>query len=215
MGAHFPSHFLWKNQFLIRRNGPVVSGLCLNETRDKDYYIPTFFIHNLLVPFPVISLSYAAPLLSRGVSKSLKYGSPIDANAVEFIKQVPISKELLTFNKFCEHVVGAYRGAHGNISVYLPHALRDVIVIGSYLGDSAFYTSCIDRAAEVIESKAKNINMQIIGSVSDWKEMVKALIRQDHESVIRSEIYAHKLPEMEDLGMNYERVRDFWMHFRN
>lgn len=213
-GAHFPSHSLWKGQFLIRRNGPVISGLCLNETRDKDYYKPTFFIHNLLVPFPVISLSYAAPLLSRGVSKSLKYGLPVDDEARGFLEQVPVSQELLTFKKFFEHVVGAYRGLHGNISVYLPHALRDIIVIGSSLGDADFYSSCIDDVTEVIESKSKTVNMQIIGSVAHWKEMVKSLIWQDHESVIKAEIHAHKLPEMEDLGMDYHRVSDFWTHFK-
>lgn len=211
-GSYFPLHHKWKNQFLIQRNGALLSGICLDATRDPKAYKPTFFFHNLLAPSKVVTLSYAAPLLSRGVYRPVKYGPLAEADVKEFKGQVCLSHGAITFERFFNHIVDAYRGRYGAQAVYLPHALRDIITVGSFLGDSSYFLSTLDKSAAVIEAKP-GVNLNIIGSVSQWVKTVGDLIKQDHGDVIQRELETHGLPVLQDLGMHYSRVENFWERF--
>lgn len=207
--AHFPLHQSWKDQFLVRRNGPLLSGICLDLCRDPKTYKPTLFFHNLIVPSPVITLAYAAPLLSRGVNKPLRYAAFSEADVKEFKCQLTLSCEELTFDKFFNHVVAARAGKLGTQAVYLPHALRDVIVVGSFLGDASYYLSVLDHCAEEIEHEP-GLNLHIIGSIGQWKESVRDLIGLNYEAAIKKECERHGLAPLPDLGMTYRRPENFW-----
>jgi len=207
--SYFPHYQKWKDQFLIQRNSALLSGICLDETRDPKAYKPTFFFHNLLVPSQVVTLSYSAPLLSRGVYKPLKYGLLMEEDINEFKRQVNLFQDAITFERFFNHIVDTQHGRYGTQGIYLPHALRDVIVVGSFLGDSAYYLSALDKCAAVIAAKP-GVNLNIIGGVSQWVATVVDLVKQDSESVIQMELEAHKLPHLHDIGMQYSRIERFW-----
>jgi hypothetical protein len=211
--SYFPLHYKWKNQFLIQRNGALLSGICLDITRSPKEYRPTFFFHNLLVPSQVVTLSYAAPLLSRGVYKPLKYGPLAVADVEEFKGQVDLCHTEITFEKFFNHIVDALHGRYGTQAVYLPHALRDIITVGSFLGDSSYYLSTFDECAAAIEAKKTGLNIHIIGSVNKWVKSINTLINQDYESAIQRELETHELPILHDLGMHYSRIQSFWERF--
>lgn len=209
---HFPLHHKWKSQFLIQRNGAMLSGICLDETRDPRSYRPVFFFHNLLVPSKVITLAYAAPLLSRGVYKPLKYGFFSESDVHEFRQQITLCQEDISFEGFVNHIVETIGGRYGAQAVYLPHALRDILTVGSYLGDSAYYLSTLDKVSSLIETKP-GINLSIIGSVDQWQKTVSQLIHQANELSIQAEIQAHGLPALDDLGMDYQRIENYWEYF--
>jgi hypothetical protein len=201
----FPDFTPWKNQFLIRRNGGLISGICLDKLRDPNAYKPTFFFHNLLVPSPVVTLAYAAPLLSRGVYKPVKYGH-IGESIKEFRMQVPID-EIPSISKFVDHVSASRAGKHGAQAIYIPHFFRDVITLG--ISQEPRYLETIDTAVEVI-SNLSGINLNLIGSIADWKFELLQLANRDSTAAITDQIKKLKLPAISDGGFRVETVVDFW-----
>lgn len=203
--GHFPDLVPWKNQFLIRRNGGLLSGICLDELRDPNAYKPTFFFHNLLVPSPVVTLSYAAPLLLRGVYKPVKYGDPGESIAT-FKKQLPIDQEP-SLASFIAHVSAACAGKFGAQAIYVPHFFRDVITLGSTR--ESYYLGVIEKCAKAIET-LPGINLNLIGSVAEWQADVRHHASCDTDVSIAEQLSKLKLPELSDAGLRVEIVDEFW-----
>ncbi|MCP4122645.1 MAG: hypothetical protein GY751_12905 [Bacteroidetes bacterium] len=208
-GSYFGGLKKWGDQFLIRKNGPLISGICLDRTRDPEFYIPTFFYHNLLVQSSVVKLSYAAPLLSRGVPMALKYCESVEEFAAQLKTQVEALDEKQTFSKFVNHIAAARRGDFGPQAVYLPHALRDVILLGGFLGDKEYYESTIDDAAKIIID-TPNINLNMVGSIEEWKETITNLLRQNFNNAIEEHNSELSFPNLDDNEISYSRLKRYW-----
>lgn len=205
--AAFPDHTAWNGKFLLRRNGPLLSGICLDEMRDPKTYRPTFFYHNLICDWPVLTLGYSVSLQQRGVPKALKYGSVGD-EPVGLKDQIEAARLPASFPLFLKHISEARRGAFGPMAVYLPHALRDVMSVGSYLGDAAFFSSHLSSAADLIIS-AKNVNLQIIGSVDQWTRDVGNLLSSNLEALVQQSLQKLRLPSLTNESLPYVRPDDF------
>lgn len=207
--SQFTGLEIWKNQFLIRRNGPLIAGICLDEMRDSKTYKPTAFFHNLLIPFPVVSLSYAAPLTSRGMYLPLKYGGVNEEQVSQFKAQVPWLSEGLSFASFVGHIRAARSGKFGAQAIYLPHAFRDIASVGACLGDAEYYNSTLSDAAAAI-AEVPNLNLNLIGSVDAWRQETSAILESDFESLVQSNLRKLKLSDLKDDGMPFERIENYW-----
>lgn len=205
--ASFPDFTTWNGKFLLRRNGPLLSGICLDEMRDPKTYRPTFFYHNLVCDWPVLTLGYGVSLRRKGVPKALKYGSVADEPA-ELKDQIESARLPVTFLLFLKHISEARRGGFGPMAVYLPHALRDVMSVGAYLGDAAFFIVHLASAANLINS-SKNVNLQIIGSVDHWARDVGNLLSSNLEARVRQNIQKLRLPSLMSESLPYVRPEDF------
>lgn len=132
----------------------------------------------------------------------------------EFKHQFLLSHNLITFESFFNYVLDIRQGRYGALGFYLPHALTDIITIGSYLGDDSYYLSILDKCAALIEANRGVINLNIIGSSNQWLKTVESsIISQDFERNIEKEMEVHKLPVLEDCGMSYTRIQNFWEYF--
>jgi hypothetical protein len=205
----FPNLSVWKDQFLIERRGPLVTGVCLDSTRDPQSYKPKFFYHNLTIASPVITLGYAAPLRHRGVARSVKYGVPVGDLAEAFKVQVESLRSKITFDVFVKHIVDTRNGVFGPSAAYLPHALRDISTVGSFLGDTNYFLATLDEAGSSIDA-AKDINPNITGSVVDWEKDVLDCINAATEQTVRQNLNALQLPALSKLPMPYARVPHYW-----
>ena len=60
--------------WLLRRVGPLVSGICLERDSGNDAYRPTCHVHNLAKESATVSLSLADPLrtVKTGVPQTIK-----------------------------------------------------------------------------------------------------------------------------------------------
>lgn len=200
----------WKDKFLICLSGGLISGICLDETRDPGAYKPTFFFHNLLVDSPVVTLSYAAPYVKNGVYKPVKYGASIEGIVPDFKEQVPaLTSGPLTMASFISHVRDAQNGRFGAQAIYVPNFFRDVITLGVCFGDSNYYRQSISDAVSVIKTKP-GINMNIIGSAEKWRDDIQAIVRRDCMNVIASHIEKLRLPALEDRGLSVEVIEKYW-----
>ena len=63
--ARFPRLSAWKPMWLVRRHGPLIHGLCLDDSRGCGFYIPQVFIHCLAEPAPAVALDGALPVRTR------------------------------------------------------------------------------------------------------------------------------------------------------
>lgn len=203
----FPCHTPWADKFLLRRNGPLVSGICLDEMRYAKTYRPTFFYHNLLIDWPVLTLGYGASLRHRGVSKAVNYGSFGDEPA-GLKDQIESARFPASFALFLKHLADARRGAFGPMAICLPHALCDLMSVGSYLGDAAFFREHLAPAAGLIAS-ASNVNLQIIGSVDQWIRDVGNLLSSNLEERVRQNILKLRLPSLTNESLPYVRPDEF------
>lgn len=199
----------WRNQFLIKRYGGIIAGICLDETREPSRYMPKFFFHNLLSPFPGLSLSYNAAYSQNDVHESIKYDSSIENIVPIFKEQVPALKlNSLTMTDLIHHVVKFQRG------IYLPHFFRDVITLGAcFSSNPTYYRQSLNEAMATISAKAGDINMHIIGSPEKWRSDVEKLLSQDCLKTIESEAKKSKLPILDDSGFEADVVEKYWTFF--
>lgn len=74
--APFPDLGIYKPMWLLRRVGPLVSGICLERDSGNDAYRPTCHVHNLAKESATVSLSLADPLrtVKTGAPETIKAG---------------------------------------------------------------------------------------------------------------------------------------------
>jgi hypothetical protein len=204
----FPSFSIWKDKFLIQRVGPLIAGICLDHTRDPKIYRPTFFFHNLLVEWPVLTLGYGAPVLHRVVARLLKYDQSVSEVAAQFREQVESTRCPVSFEIFVRHIRDARWEFFGPQAVYLPHALRDMIAVGSYLDDGDYYRACLDAACTRLAA-IPNLSLHIVGSINAWRGDVESLIASCADALVERHQVSLRLPSMAKMNMEYLRPNDF------
>jgi hypothetical protein len=208
----FPDHQAWKDKFLLKLTGPVISGLCLDETRDPKIYTPKFFFHNLLIETPGLTIGYSVSLRHRGVSKSLKYAASI-ADSPELLKaQIESARLPISFEIFVRHIQGTIRGDFGPIGIYLPHAYCDIMSVGSFLGDDGYFRSTLDDVCERIAA-IPHLNLHIIGSVAKWRKEVELLLDSCGKDLIERHLTKLRLPPLANEPMPYIRPAGFPCEF--
>jgi len=185
----------WGDSHLIRRCGPVLSGVCLDGTRDPQACQPTFFVHNLLVSQPVMTLAYGAPLLPRGVPRRLRYGASVDDEARALLSQVQALSGLPALGDLVAHIALLRAGEFGPPSLYPPHVMRDVLTIGAFLHQADEKTMLVWLdAAQAALQRAAPFNMHIIGSVAAWRSRVWEDMLADGDQAMARHAQALKIP---------------------
>ena len=208
--GHFPGLCPWDGNMLIRNNGGLISGICLDERRRG--YQPKFFFHNLAVPFPDVSLSYAVPLRGRhGIAKEVGFGDSSEACIHDFRAQVPIDVEV-TLDFFVRHVAAAWHGEFGPAgqAMLAPNFLRDVITLG--FEAESYYLDVVDEVCEALPSLPRT-NFHIVGSPEKWKEQLLEVLRSPIEVSVRQNSGELGLPDLPDGGLLVTVIREFWKLF--
>lgn len=206
--CEFPELTAINKKFLVKRSGHLITGICLDELRDKSSYKPTFFCHNLLVSFPVLSLAYAAPLLSRGVYKPVKYGVEIGSFATELKEKVCIAQGQ-KFSIFWEHIKNAIEGKYGQQMVYLPHALRDLLSLKSACVSKETSLDMLEMTCLYLKSRT-DVNFNLVGSLNEWSQEVEQLIKSNHSELAEKNATNLKLSSLEVNQFECDEVEEFW-----
>lgn len=68
----FPALGVYKPMHLLNRVGPLLIGILLEVKSGNHNYIPTFHVHNLTRPFPVVALGLATTLNREYVHQELE-----------------------------------------------------------------------------------------------------------------------------------------------
>lgn len=205
---YFPELTPWEDQWLVQLNGGILSGVCLDRTSSKNFYQPMFFMHNLLREREDITLSYNAPLHNKkgGVGISLSYNR-FNENDIKIMKeQIRGLRESISFELFFDHIEKTYKREYHSTPAYEPHLLKDIILIGSYIGDKEFFMNKIEKSYNLLRKYEESLSLR---NIDNWDEKVHKLLEQDGKTIIKSEIEKHNLPELEDKGMAYKRIDNY------
>jgi hypothetical protein len=158
-----PSLGVYKPMHLMNRVGPLIVGLLLEVKSDKDKYIPTFHVHNLLRPFEVITLSLNYEL--KPINKSRH-----EINYKESVLKM-VEQGLLPFegDLGLATIINAYKaylenGYMGNI---LPYVFEDIVLLSGWCRDERN----LNKGLEFAESKMKSWSDHVLtrlGGLDQW-----------------------------------------------
>ena len=167
-------------------------GLTLNRS-SRDVYRPTFHCHNLLRPFPTISLSLNVQLKAKNGAPteiSLKGHEARWQAAAAQMKEaalLPLDGDV-SVDEFVS-ASSTWLSAQG--TPYWPHVYADVALVLGWAGRP--YRSYVDAAARELQSWPEHV-IQRLGGVDAWRSrLLDEAGNEDLEEILQNEIERHKL----------------------
>ncbi|WP_281648510.1 hypothetical protein [Parendozoicomonas sp. Alg238-R29] len=197
-GLYFPQYSSYGDSFLLKRNGPVVHGVCLDTLRGGGDYRSVYFFHNLLFHSPVITLGYPIVLCSDHTDKRIAYVEKPDDSAQEMTKKVEGFSGGMSLEKLFDHMLKVKNGCYGIRPIFLPHVYRDIVILCRYLGENI--DELISFSIKSL-SERDDYNRHIIGDVSSWELELRRLASSDLGSIVLENSRQLKFPVLEDMGL--------------
>lgn len=199
--AHFPTLGEYKPMWLLRRNGPLLFGLCLDRSSHSAEYVPTFHVHCLCRAVDDVSLMLWKPLLSvkHQVKQSieLRFHEQLFPEAVErFQSQNPI---LLKSDLDFDDVSRLYGLDIRNRLHQVPFfEIQDLILLAAYLELPGYATSVLEYAKTAMVEWPDYVQERLrqrIGGVEAWSKNMNGAIAEPESlaEIVESEIKKHKL----------------------
>jgi hypothetical protein len=192
--ALFPGMGVSSPMMLLRRSGPLLTGICLNTGSGGSNYVPTWFVHNLTVPQPAILLS-----LSRKVRHEYIQGNHHERRYREIAERLR-EEALLPFEGDLElkqvlQACEAYREAPlGRQDPFLYQLQASLAGWGGAMED---VDQIVEDARRVMATWPARIGERL-GGTEPWlaKLLVLARSRAQLEATARAEIVKHKVDKV-------------------
>lgn len=167
----FATLAIYKPMWLLKRNGPLLFGICLNRDSGNEEYTPTFHVHNLARTFPSITLSLDRPLLSKRHNSTdfiqVRFHDNDFPNAVRrFKEQNPLLDRkdvgfLAISNFYREQIAQRLRQFPCN-------ELADLALVAAAIGLKTRSTRIVDDAVSCMRTWPTHI-IERIGGVEEWR----------------------------------------------
>jgi hypothetical protein len=175
----FPSLGVYKPMHLLNRVGPLLVGILLEVKSGSDSYTPTFHVHNLCKPFPVVTLGLETTVNRQYIHlewherKHTEIASQINKMAlIPFEGDLALDAVLKGYKVYIEK----------RINPYLPQTYEDMILVSAWCGNSIQ----VQKGIELAESHMKQWPEQIltrIGGLEAWLKSVDEKAK-DRENLI-------------------------------
>jgi hypothetical protein len=207
---HFPQLIMFKDQWLLKRNGPVLSGILIDRTSDKNKYRALYFM-SVLDMNDFIPISHSQEYKGRYAGKELRYDR-FDSNDIEqFKKQLPILKKELTFKDYFSFI----EGQHDRESMVLGtlptkgYMLRELALVGAYCKDKDFYLDQMPLAKKLLRDFDKECGpFENPVNIQQWEEETLRKIDNIYE-VVQNTITSSGFSNLKDNGMEYKRIDNY------
>jgi hypothetical protein len=206
--ACFPNLGVARPMWLMKRNGPILMGVCLDRTRSNDVYIPVFHVHCLLKPSTALTLELyrsvpdeQQPRLSREIRVD-RHAANFHA-AVEALKQQTpeITERETTLSRLLA-LYHDYIDARRDPAVvkYPRNLFADVITLTFWAGHEEYARSVLEEACAAMRSwPAQEIDLP------SWRQSIEAQLNYARsDSQIPEELRRHKLERVP----NYDIEKD-------
>ena len=191
----FPSLGIYKTMHLMNRVGPLIVGLLLEIKSGGNDYIPTFHVHNLTRPFPVISLSLATTLNNEYVhlewheSRYRELGERMRNTAL-----IPFDGNL----ELNDVISGYLQYLDKPTIPYQPQLYEDMALICGWCGNSKEMKRILDLARNDISGWPNQVQTRI-GNIEEWVEKLgeKSSNREFLKSICEkqiNELKVNKIP---------------------
>lgn len=198
---YYPTLIQWHN-FLIKRYDCLIVGICLDRTRDKTEYCPTFFIHNLFTNFDCLTFAYGTYSIKIFVADRFKYGADVTTANQYLVNNTPALthiNERFTFDDYMAHIIHTFNNEKQPYDKNLiSHTYFDILTVSSYLGCGDYYFSYIEKMKENMRLDKFSID------IDNWEKGVFNTINGDMEEIIQKRMIEIGLPpELENHKLIY------------
>lgn len=188
----FPSLGIYKTMHLMNRVGPLIVGLLLETKSGGNDYIPTFHVHNLTRPFPVISLTLASTLNNEYVH--LEWHESRYRELAESMRNTA----LIPFDGNLElrDVLSGYLQYLKKPTIpYQPQLYEDMALICGWCGNYKEMKRILDLARKDISGWPNQV-LTRIGNIEEWVEKLekKSCNKEAFKSICEKQI--------DELGVN-------------
>ncbi|EOL8957526.1 hypothetical protein ACM911_001762 [Cronobacter dublinensis] len=197
--SHLNIYSSYKPLHLIKRNGPLLTGVYFKPMYGGEHYVPVFHTHSLMTPFPVISINCPKALQnSKNVTESISFSrheKQLEKLVIDFKTQCPVAfEEELNFNMVMEFYDDYI---HNSIEFPL-QAMTDSVLLSFWCNDGMSCENKITKYSVIIDSWPENAQKRF-GGVEQWEKDVRQLMNMDSlNATITSELAKFKLESLQD-----------------
>lgn len=175
--------------FLVRRHGPLLCGVCLDATLRPDGYYPRAFLHNLAQPFPVVSLTGAAPARDeRNAMIEVKVDDEAKAAvAAQALRSAHawLAQPVLTLADVVAHCADYVEGRFGGVVPFQTGPVELVIHACAWVGRPDLATAVRDGAlAEMARWPERAFN--IVKSADAWSQRMAPLCQPGADASLKA-----------------------------
>jgi hypothetical protein len=182
----FPSLGIYKPMHLMNRIGPLLVGILLDVKTGGSDYIPTYHVHNLIRPFPVISLGLKTTLNYEYVN--IEWHESKFYNLSELMMKyalIPFDGELdLTT------VLAGYKKHLAKPHIpYQPQEYEDMVLISAWCNNTLQVKNSLDFARDKMGRWPPQV-LKRIGGLDIWSNSVKekAITSETLKSIVDKQI---------------------------
>jgi hypothetical protein len=184
---------------LIRRNGAFLCGIHLQTHSGNWDYEMIFHIYNLMVDFPVISLSSDTFLLNH---KGARDGATLSQHKESFSSYAERLKKqvsLLQKNTIsCEDLVAYIKMTINNSIGFPAESFRDIVLTLFWCGKTAEAEKEIVNAKKIISQWPEDVKQRFNGE-SGWEQQVRQLMNMDTlRATVEKQLQKYKLDGFTD-----------------
>jgi hypothetical protein len=190
---------IYKPLHLLKRNGPLLTGIYLKPVYGEEHYVPVFHTHSLMTSFPVVSLVTPTPLLnSKGVEESispLRHSNKFEELVERFRLQSPIA----FFNTLpCTALDRIYQTAVTDGDNFPVQAMTDNILLLAWCKKDAMVVERIEYYKSVLQGWPEGAT-QRVGGATGWEREIKMLMDTGGlEKSVTQELKKFKLSDFPD-----------------
>ncbi|HMT09186.1 MAG TPA: hypothetical protein PKA82_14375 [Pyrinomonadaceae bacterium] len=204
----FPVFGVYRPMWLLKRNGPVVVGICLERTSSNDVYRPRIHFHNLLRKSDIITLSMSFRLFERvgfgGLAITTRNHENIFDTSVEKVKQqsrIPLNKNLTVvelvdaINLFQNTLEGSFEGP--------TYYWLDIICLLTWCG----HLTEVEQLLNKYETLSKSMEPQMFVHFGTRDKFIESLysipnIRDTMPQTLEQEISKFRIDKIPDYGLD-------------
>ena len=190
---------IYKPLHLLKRNGPLLTGIYLKPVYGEEHYVPVFHTHSLMTSFPVVSLVAPTSLLnSKGVEESispLRHSNKFEALVECFRSQCPTA---FLDTIACTTLDSIYQTTVAGRDNFPVQAMTDNILLLAWCEKSAMAHERIEHYKSILQGWPEGVT-QRVGGAAGWEREVKTLMAPEHlEHSVAQELKKFKLSHFPD-----------------
>lgn len=202
----FPELGVFKPMWLLRRTGPLVSGICLEKDSGNNAYRPTLHVHCLGKPSLTVSLTLASPLLTvkTGVADVIKAAF----HQERFLEAAERLRKQASFplaGSVClDDCLKAYREyMHRPFGRYPLELFEDIVILFLWCNKRTNAESALRDFAETVGNWPRNA--QPDNGIAAWKSQCRNWIDDPNQirACVATEIQTLKLEAVPYSDLQY------------
>ncbi|WP_099223409.1 hypothetical protein [Listeria costaricensis] len=197
--SNFSGYEKYKPLHLIKRNGPILTGIYLQPVMRGEMYCPIFHTHSLLVPSDgVLSLCCASSLLNKKGAREaispLRHEAQLNEIIEAFVIQEPLStKREIDFYNLNEFYLAFIRKTKQPFM----DAMYGMVLTAYYFNKLDLFEKNILFCKNIISSWPADVQASVGGD--EWEHKIRTMA--DHEKLkktFENELYSLGLEKMYD-----------------